>query len=50
MLHYVIADQELEITLYFKYSTYNDILRYYNVANDLHRHVVVTNHYTLAVF
>jgi len=50
MLSYIIADPDLEITLYFKYNTYTDITRYYNVADDLHRHAVVANHYTLAVF
>lgn len=50
MLFYVITDSELEVTLYFRYETYTDITRYYNVANDLHRHSVVSNHYTLAVF
>lgn len=48
-VNYVIMSEELDVTIYFGYDYYNDILRYYNVASQLHVHQAVKDHYTLTI-
>lgn len=48
--NYIVVNEELDIGAYIPYFTYNDIVRYYNVENQLHKHECVKDHYTLTVF
>ncbi len=50
MIEYIIADVDLNVTIYYMYAVYSDIVRYYDISNPLHGHECVKNHYTLAIF
>lgn len=49
-INYIVISEEMGLKLYFPYEYYNDITRYYNVENQLHRHQAVKDHYTLLIF
>lgn len=49
MINYIILSTELDVGLYYPYYRYNDILRYYNVENQLHVHNAVKDHYKLII-
>jgi hypothetical protein len=49
MLWYIITNEDFDVTLYYPYDTYNDILRYYNVGDLLHSNEVIKTHFTLAI-
>jgi len=49
-IYYIVVSEELRVKMYFPYCYYNDILRYYNVENQLHSHQAVKDHYTLTIF
>ena len=50
IINYIVISEEMELKLYFPYGYYNDIIRYYNVENQLHKHQAVKDHYTLTLF
>lgn len=50
MLYYVIVEPEFKVTMYMEYITYKDIIRYYDITNELSKHECVINHYTLGIF
>ena len=49
LINYVVVSEEFSIACYIGYREYSDILRYYNVNDLLHRHVVVKDHLTLTL-
>lgn len=49
MIYYILVSTEFDATFYYPYDYYNDILRYYNVANILHTHEAIQTHYTLTL-
>jgi hypothetical protein len=49
MIQYLIVSPELKVTIWFPYLSYNDILRYYNVTDQLHKHEAIQSHYTLTI-
>ena len=50
MITYLIVNEEFDVTIYYEYDTYADILRYYNVGDLLHSNEVIQTHYTLTIF
>lgn len=49
MLWYIIACQEFDVTMYYPYEEYNDILRYYNIGDLLHSNEVILTHFKLTI-
>lgn len=50
MIKYIVLSAELQVTVWYPYDSYNDIVRYYNVNDLLHTHLAIQDHYTLTVF
>lgn len=49
MINYIVVNTELDVAVYIPYEYYNDVLRYYNISNALHRHECVKDHYKLLI-
>lgn len=49
MINYIIIDVSLNVMVYYEYVYYNDVIRYYDVGNELHKHECVNSHYTLMI-
>ena len=47
--YYAYVSTEFDVTVYIPYEAYSDILRYYNVADELHTHEAIQSHYTLTI-
>lgn len=50
MIYYIVVFEEFDVTMYYPYPVYNDIVRYYNIANILHSHECIQTHHTLTIF
>lgn len=47
--YYAYISTEFEVSIYIPYDSYNDIVRYYNVADELHSSEVIQAHYNMAI-
>lgn len=50
MIQYIIVSCDFDVVIWYPYGDYNDIVRYYNIADILHTHEAIQDHVTLAVF
>jgi len=50
MFYYAYVSTEFDVSIWLPYDYCNDILRYYNIADELHASEAIQAHYTLIVF
>lgn len=48
-INYVVVSTEFQITCYIGYTEFGGIIKYYDISNPLHKHIVVKDHYTLVL-